>query len=70
MGTKPHICEARGEHNWGNWGVSTHHDTLPAHGYRYKRECQQMGCPAVELAHNLVAVGSTRVTDEHELERG
>jgi hypothetical protein len=70
METKPRMCDARGVHNWSNWGESTHHDILPVHGYRYKRECQQMGCPAVELAHNLVAVGPTWVTDEHELERG
>lgn len=67
-------CVNRG-HNWDNWRwapsmpdgsrCDLFGDTYTAEGkhYRYRRECQNLGCDAVELADKLVAAGSHTILD-------
>lgn len=69
-------CKARG-HNWDNWRhtpsepdgtvcPSTPDGCFTPKGkdfYSYRRECQNMGCDAVELADRLVPSGRNVVLD-------
>jgi hypothetical protein len=69
-------CKKRGVHNWDNWQWAPSTNTgeriqvTPdglyagaAGGFLYRRECQNMGCDAVELAHALVPDGVSVTVD-------
>lgn len=70
-------CVKGGVHNWSSWfyqpsrADGTKIQVLPDDTmtempvYRYRRDCQNMGCDAIECSEGLEAIGEHRLFDTH-----